>query len=437
MYKCGRNRAFQTFHMRRRAVVRRCTRKCTLLCVCVLLMFSMLRGTGLRVSALTNSTIRNKQAQIEATRKERSGIRSSLANVQQMKKELEASKSDLSAYITELDQKLMQIQANIEDLKAKIVEKEQQIEQTEKELEEAIRIQEEQYEAMKLRIKFIYEEGDLLYTDVLFTAKSFSDILNKATYVEKLEEYDRRKLEEYKLQVQVVDATRQALEEEKQTLDETKAGVEAEEASVQELMAEKEAQLAQVREQIATQEEAICQYEAQIYAQDLEIAQLEQQIEAEQKRLEEEARAAAAAAAAAARRHYTGGIFVWPCPSYSYISSDYGYRTHPIYGTTLFHSGIDMAASTGAPILAAATGQVVAASYSSSMGNYVMIDHGDNIYTVYMHCSRLYVSKGQEVAAGATIAAVGSTGASTGPHLHFSVRKDGQYVSPWPYLGTN
>ena len=148
-----------------------------------------------------------------------------------------------------------------------------------------------------------------------------------------------------------------------------------------------------------------------------------------------EASVAADKRALESQRKYSGGAFVWPAPSYSYISSEFGYRVHPIYGRTIFHSGLDMAAPSGSPILAAADGVVVAATYESSMGNYVMINHGDGLYTIYMHASALYVSAGQEVSAGEQIAAVGSTGNSTGPHLHFSVRLNGSYVSPWNYLG--
>ena len=98
------------------------------------------------------------------------------------------------------------------------------------------------------------------------------------------------------------------------------------------------------------------------------------------------------------------------------------------------HNGVDMAAPSGSPILAAADGTVIAASYSGSMGNYIMIDHGSDIITIYMHASSLGVSVGQEVSAGDRIGSVGSTGRSTGPHLHFGVRKNGAYVNPWTYL---
>ena len=119
----------------------------------------------------------------------------------------------------------------------------------------------------------------------------------------------------------------------------------------------------------------------------------------------------------------------------SRISDEYGNRMHPTLGIERFHNGIDMAAPGGSAILAAYDGTVVAAAYSSSMGNYIMIDHGDNLYTIYMHASALYVSKGAEVSKGQTIAAVGSTGRSTGNHLHFSVRLNGNYVNPRNYLG--
>ena len=127
-------------------------------------------------------------------------------------------------------------------------------------------------------------------------------------------------------------------------------------------------------------------------------------------------------------------MFAFPAPSMTRISDEYGERIHPTLGVQQFHNGVDLAAPNGSPILAAYDGEVVAAAYSGSMGNYIMIDHGDSLYTIYMHASALYVSKGDLVTKGQQIAAVGSTGRSTGPHLHFSVRKNGSYVSPWGYL---
>ena len=131
---------------------------------------------------------------------------------------------------------------------------------------------------------------------------------------------------------------------------------------------------------------------------------------------------------------YDGGTFKFPIASYTRLSDDYGWRIHPTLNVKKFHNGIDLAAPKGTAIYAAYDGKVVAATYSSTMGNYVMIDHGDSLYTIYMHASALYVSKGDVVTRGETIAAVGTTGRSTGNHFHFGVRLNGEYVSPWNYL---
>ena len=116
------------------------------------------------------------------------------------------------------------------------------------------------------------------------------------------------------------------------------------------------------------------------------------------------------------------------------VSDDYGMRIHPTLGVEQFHNGVDFASPKGTAIYAAYDGTVVAAAYSATMGNYVMIDHGSGLYTIYMHASALYVEKDEIVVRGEKIAAVGSTGRSTGNHLHFSVRLNGSYTSPWNYI---
>ena len=131
---------------------------------------------------------------------------------------------------------------------------------------------------------------------------------------------------------------------------------------------------------------------------------------------------------------YSGGAFVWPCPSSTRVTSDYGTRLSPTQGASSNHKGLDIGASYGASIVAAADGTVSYAGYNNGMGNYVMISHGSGLYTVYGHASALLVSTGDKVTAGQTIAQVGSTGISTGNHLHFGVSLNGSYVSPWNYL---
>ncbi len=396
---------------------------CLMLCLLLVMGVTGKYGTTAFASELTNDSIRQKEAEINKAKEEKQALQSGLTNVKELKKQLEASKADLANYVAELDANLQKIQAKIDELKRMISEKEEQIEIKTQELEEALEVQQAQYEAMKTRIRFMYERGDTLFLELILGSGSFGEMLNKADYIEMLSSYDRKMLDEYVAYAEYVALCREGLEEEKKVLDEAKIAVEEEEASLNELIADKEQEMYKMSSDIQSKEAAIREYEAEIAAQNDTIKALEAAVAEERKRLAEEQ-----------RRRYDGGVFTWPAPSYTRISDEYGNRTHPILGIQQFHNGLDMAAPGGSPILAAYSGTVVAATYSGSMGNYIMIDHGDSLYTIYMHASALYVSKGQEVTKGEKIAAVGSTGRSTGNHLHFSVRLNGNYVSPWNYL---
>lgn len=397
--------------------------------LCVALGFALILGTAFKyqttalASELTNDSIKQKEAEINKAKEEKKALQSGLTDVKEIKKQLEQSKADLANYVEELDANLVEIQAKIDDLKAQISQKEEEIVQKTEELEEAVSVQQAQYEAMKCRIKFMYEKGDSLSMELLFSSESFGEMLNKAEYIEMLSAYDRKMLDEYVAYAEYVALCKESLEKEKGVLDEAKTAVEEEEASLNELIAAKEQEIYQVTSDIKGKEAAIKEYEADIAMQNDAIKALEAAVAEERKRL-----------AAEQGRKYDGGVFTWPAPSYTRISDDYGNRIHPTLGVQQFHNGVDMAAPGGSPILAAYDGKVVAADYNASMGNYIMIDHGDNLYTIYMHASALYVSKGAEVSKGSKIAAVGTTGRSTGNHLHFSVRLNGNYVNPWSYL---
>ena len=397
-------------------------KKAVCLLLCAVMIFAYSRPAQ---AALTNDSIREKEAEIKAAKEEVSGLKSSKTDIERLKKELEQSKNDLTTYVAQLDGQLSGIQEKIAQYNTMITEKEEEIEVTAAELEEAIRIQEEQYAAMKKRIKFMYEKGDTFYLELLMSSGGFADMTNKADYIESLSRYDRNKLEEYINTIELVKLCKEELEAEKEVLDEAKLAVEEEEANINALIEQKEAQILSVTSDISTKEAAIREYEAMIAQENAEIAALEKAVAEERARLEAEN---------AQARVYNGGMFAWPCPGYTRISDEYGNRMHPILGIQKFHNGLDMAAPGGTPILAAYDGDVVGAAYNNSMGNYIMIDHGSGLYTIYMHCSALYVSKGQSVTKGQKIAAVGSTGRSTGNHLHFSVRQNGNYVNPWNYL---
>lgn len=395
----------------------------------LVLSLALLSGREIKadsLSSITSDSIREKEGQISNAQKEKKEIESALTDIKAMKAKLEQEKADLQSYVVALDSDLAEIQAKISELNGKIAVKESEILETEEELEAAVAKQDEQYAIMKTRIQMMYEQNDNYYLEMMLGAESFGDLLNRLDYIKEVSEYDERKLQEYMLLRQYVETCKEELDAEKEVLDAAKASVEEEEASMEQLISDKEAEIVAKQSDIGSKAAAIEEYEADIRAQNELIASLEAAVAAERKRIAEES---------GKKLTYDGGMFAFPAPSYTRISDDYGERIHPILGVSQFHNGVDLAAPNGSPILAAYDGEVVAASYSGSMGNYVMIDHGDSLYTVYMHASALYVSKGDLVAKGEQIAAVGSTGRSTGPHLHFSVRKNGSYVSPWGYLG--
>ena len=271
----------------------------------------------------------------------------------------------------------------------------------------------------------MYEGQNTQWVDVLLSSGSFGNFVSNADSIEKVAAYDKQKYEEFKATREYVELCEQQLELEKEILDETKKSVEAEQASLEDLIDQKNKDITAYETDISTKQKAIQEYEQMIKDQDGEIAALEAAIAAEKK---------AILASNGTVLTYDGGQFKFPLATYTRISDDYGNRIHPTLGVEKFHNGVDFAAPKGTAIYAAYDGKVIAATYSSTMGNYVMIDHGDELYTIYMHASALYVKSGDIVTRGETIAAVGTTGRSTGNHLHFSVRKNGSYVSPWNYL---
>lgn len=373
-----------------------------------------------RISEL-EASIQEKEAAINAAEDEKKELTAGLTNVEKVKKELEKSKADLSAYVQELDETVAEIQTKIDSLTTQIAEKEQEITETQAELEVAEADEAEQYVAMQNRMQSLYEQGDYYYLEMLSGSGSFADFLNKLDYIEQLAQYDQNLLIEYQGIVEYVGLCKAQLEVEQEVLNQTKEAAEAEQKAMEELIADKQTEIEAYENDISQKEALIAAYEAEIAEQTSVIEALEAAVAADRESLWGE-------------RVYNGGMFCWPAPSYTRISDDYGYRQHPILNVQQFHTGVDMASPGGTPILAAYDGVVVQASYNASMGNYVMIDHGSGLFTIYMHAQKLMVSTGEEVSRGEQIATVGTTGRSTGNHLHFGVRLNGSYVSPWGYI---
>ena len=387
------------------------------------LSFALVLATPLSAQATKSglSDAKSKKTALEAEKKK----------TEQELKNLEGLKSDTTAYVKKLDSSLESIGNELSKLGDDIDAKVKQIDTTKQELSEAKETEKSQYESMKLRIKYMYEKGDSTYVDLLMESGSLSELLSKAEYITKISSYDRQKLDEYA-------ATKEKIAEKEKSL-------ESEHAELLMLQDETEAKQASVEKLLAAKQTELQNYETKIASAEGQISEYAKSIEAEIKRKEEEARKKAeeekkkaAAANKAAQTYKTVSLgdisFTWPCPASGRITSGFGGRKSPTKGASSNHQGIDISAPTGTSIVAAAAGEVVIATYSSSAGNYVMISHGGGVYTVYMHASNLLVSQGQSVKKGQTIAKVGSTGYSTGSHLHFGVRVNGSYVNPTKYV---
>lgn len=383
------------------------------------------------------------EEELDNATSESDDLKSGLKDTQNAINNLSDKKNQIKNYVEKLDEQLNDITNKIEKLSGQMDDKQLEIEETTKELQQAEDDVENQYEAMKKRIKFTYENGNTAYIELILESKSFAQFLNRAEYVTKMATYDRDMLNKFEETKQYVASTKETLEQEKVELESLKADAEDKQTQVAGLIDTKSAQIEKYESDISTAKDLEDEYEDDIKAQNEVISALETSVAAKKAEIKKLQEAEAAAASSNTNKSasvnitttYDGGTFTWPCPSSSTISSEYGNRLHPVLNVLKFHNGLDIAASTGSSIVAAYKGTVVGAGYNSSMGNYVMIDHGDGLYTIYMHASALYVSTGQNVAKGDKIAAVGSTGRSTGPHLHFGVRLKGSYVNPHNYVG--
>lgn len=422
--------------------------------ITILLSLALFCIPALQISA---SNISEAQQEKESLQKE-------LEEAQDLIDNLQDSKDDIETKVTQLDAKLTDISGRINELQEQLDQKTAEIEDTKTELEGAQADEKEQYEQMKKRIRYMYEnDSSMSLLEAWLSSGSIAEFISQTEYIKQIMEYDREMLEKYQDTKQTVADTKAQLESDYADLTEMKAQVEQEQTAVAALMEAKETELNSVASNLDTAEGNAAAVEAEIEAQNQIIAQ----IQAEEARKEAARQAAAAAAEEAAKQQeeqnqqgsteqqssettgggttetpggtteedtYNGGAFVWPCPSSTRVTSDYGERLAPTEGATTNHKGIDIGAAYGSAIVAAADGTVTYAGYGSATGNYIMLSHGDGLYTIYCHCSALLVATGDKVTAGATIAQVGSTGVSTGNHLHFGVISNGSYVSPWNYL---
>ena len=342
---------------------------------------------------------------------------------------------DVSAKLKQIQADLDAANARLQSIQTKQAEINAQIAQTQNEIVKMEAYLKTRQDVLNRRVRAIYMHGQLNYLEVILGANSFSDFANRVELLKRVIRSDYNLILEIQKQKAAIEAKKAQLEEDKRQLD----ALAAEAEKTRQEIAKKKAEQQKVLDAAKSNKAAAAQMEQDLNAQLASVRNLIQQRLA----AAEAARQAAQQQAASDDEGGGGGgsddnyvqgtgAMGWPCSGP--ITSPFGYRTHPIFGTTIFHAGIDIGVDYGTPIHAADSGVVVYSGWISGYGNAVIIDHGGGISTLYGHNQSLAVSEGQSVSKGSVIAYAGSTGNSTGPHCHFEVDVNGSPVNPMGYL---
>lgn len=310
---------------------------------------------------------------------------------------VETAQDELSKKMAQLEKDIKELQKKVDNLNYLINQTAEEISSTEQKIQKKEKEMTEREGTLNERLKVMYKNGSVGFVDILLGSSSISEFVSNVEIIQKIYKNDMDVLDTLKKEHEELTEIKASLEEKKVTLAAQKTDLAAEKTS---LDAKKK------------------------------------EFEAEEDKLKAEADRLTAEIINLMDKDspYVGGEFTWPCPASRYISSSFGNRLHPTLNVWKFHTGIDIGCSAGKDIVAAASGKVIMSQWYGGYGNCVMIDHGGGIVTLYGHASKLLVSKGQVVKQGQVIALVGSTGRSTGPHLHFEVRKNGQYIDPMSYF---
>lgn len=316
--------------------------------------------------------------------------------------------------IDNLEQKITTYQAQIDEVSKNLEEVQTQIVQIEEKLKNLENNYKIQRETFQNRIIAQYEAGDIQYLDVLLSSNTLSEFISNYYLIGEIAKYDRNLLDNIDRQKNEIENIKLTLTEKEKSLNTLKTNKENTAVALENAKVIKNSYAKQLTAEEKETQEKIAGYQR-------ELDNLEAQI--------------VAITSIKVGEDYVGGEFAWPAPGYSTITSKYGMRVHPILKTYRVHSGTDIAMPTGAYIIAANDGVVTKAGYSTAgYGNMVLIDHGGGVSTLYGHGSEILVQTGQTVKRGDIIMKAGSTGWSTGPHLHFEVRINGQHVDSLPYI---
>ena len=398
-------------------------------------------------SAASSSEIRK---QINQLKKEKEEIKDKIEEVQDQYEENENEIANIISKKNVIDQEIQLLYTQIQNMNDQLAAYNILIADKQDELDVA----ESRYavlnEENKIRIRTMEEEGELTYWEVLFKANSFSDLLDRLNIVEEIAASDNRRLKELSAAADEVEVAQGELVTEKEEMEIAKQELDAAETELDAKRAEADA----IIQELLTKADDLAALEEEFERQEKEfldeIAKKEVEFD-EAKQREWEAYMATyvpptTAPPAGSTNNSTpsnnsnankpsggGGGWVRPC-SYTSITSPFGYRESPTSGASTYHQGVDLDTGTGWPVVAAKAGTVTVAGWGKAAGNYVQINHHDGFSSIYMHLSSIGVSVGQNVGAGQYIGATGSTGVSTGDHLHFGISLNGVYVNPCNYV---
>ena len=382
------------------------------------------------------------KAQLDAMKEEKAQID---AKIKEIKGQISENNDDMKEMVAQkdlIDQEIFLLYQQEEIINGQIATYSLLIADKQDQLVDAETKFAELTERNKERIQAMEEEGEVSYWSVLFEANSFSDLLDRFNMVQEIAASDKRRLEELDAAAQKVTEAKAALEVEKLALEESQVELTATQAQLEVKRAEADTLLAELVDKGMEYEDLMEQSEDEQAKLALEIANKKDEYD-KAKYQEWLATSVPPAYVPGAPSYDTSGStssnnvggISWKVPiNYTAFTSPFGYRIHPIYGTKKFHYGVDLAAPTGTPIYATRSGTVDTASYNGSAGYYVQINHGDGFRSIYMHMTHYVVSSGQHVSQGQVIGYCGSTGGSTGPHLHFGISYNGSYVNPANYI---
>lgn len=352
-------------------------------------------------------TADDKRAELNDVRQRMERMQTRKEQARRKAESASAELSEVMGSLNELQAQANNLQKKSDTLQGKINDNQAKLEKKQQEMQARMLI-------YRKRLRDIYINGQINYLDVLLGAKDFSDFSSRMYLLQKIISRDLELLEKLKQDAAEINSRKEQLAAEMKEIKATQTELEAKKAKVNKLREQRAYMLYKAQEEEQSSQE---EYE-RLLAISENIASMLRNMEN-------------AGGGAPAGQGGTGQ-FMWPCNGP--ITSYYGWRTHPIFGTTKYHSGMDIAVDSGTPIHAADSGTIVYSGWLGGYGNCVMIDHGGGLVTLYAHNSALNVGEGQYVSKGAVVAYAGSTGYSTGPHCHFEVRLHGELTEPLNYL---